>query len=86
MLQIKQLKSTNNQITVDEQKQVNGSGAGPHLYIAPSEEKQEELWSGYHEEDYDIEVKDKYKNSLGTFVFFERNNSRTTAPAGVIKL
>ena len=88
IFQIKQLTSTECHLACDEQRQVYGGGAGPHNYIAPSEERQEELWQGYSDEDYDIELLDRYKNSSGDYVAFNygTSNRRNTAPAGVIKL
>ena len=74
-------------ITCEQQKQILGGGAGPHNYVAPSKEKQEELWEGYANEDYDIKVTSRHNSSLGTFINFTGNASdRGASTAGVIKV
>jgi hypothetical protein len=81
MFQIQQLSSTK-YVSTDQQKQVYGSGAGPHLYVAPSQERQEELWQGYADGNYNLEVQNGYNSSTGIYAVFNRDTSR----AGVIKV
>ena len=84
-LQLKEL-NINDRITSIEQAQISGGGAGPHNYIHPSSSRQEELWEGYADGDYYIEIVDRYRFSSGTFVKFYRANSDRDSIAGVIKV
>ena len=60
MLQIQQLTASD-RISIDEQKQIHGSGAGPHNNPSSSSSSKyiplkssTELWSGYSDGTYDL--------------------------------
>lgn len=66
MLQIKQLTSTNKNITCEQQKQVLGGGAGPHN-VKKKSASAEPLWNGYADGQYDLGQRDNY-------IYFKENS------------